>query len=108
MSDKQGRTSKLFILAGGGVTVIAVIAWTAVYYFEAPGYNPEIAQEYVQHFNRRCMRDLQDEQKCRDVIGHHHRSCFEEHLSREIPGDESSAYVYDRGRYMDCLWAAAK
>lgn len=104
MSDKQGQNSKLFVAAIAVAAIVFTGAWIAVYYFEAPGYDPEVAQEYVQHFNRRCVRDLQDVQACRDLVGFHHRACFEAHLTREIADDPTSAYVYDRSRYMACMW----
>jgi hypothetical protein len=107
MSEKQGTNSKIFVVVVGVFVLLFSTLWLAIYYFEAPGYDPEVAQEYVQHFNRRCNRDLQNQDLCREVIGHHHRSCFEAHLTRENPGDETSPYVYDRDRYMACMWQAA-
>lgn len=104
MSDKQGQASKLFVAAIAVVAIALTSIWMAVYYFEAPGYDPEVAQEYVQHFNRRCIRDLQDVQACRDLVGFHHRACFEAHLTRKIPEDPTSAYVYDRSLYLACMW----
>lgn len=97
--------SKLIVLMISALILLGVGAWSWVNFTQTPAHDPEVAHAYVQHFDRRCTAELQDEQLCADVIGHYHRSCFDDHL-QPTPTDrieEDGPVLYDRSAYMKCM-----
>lgn len=101
------KTSKIVVLVIILLIFGGVFAWSWVNFTQSPPYNPEVAHGYVQHFDRRCKLEVEDEEICRTVIGAHHRRCFEETL-QDTPEDqieEHGPILYSRPAYMACMRA---
>lgn len=99
------KSSKALVVAIVAFIFLGVAAWSWVNFTQSPPYNPEVAHSYIQHFDRRCKAELDDESICVEVIGSHHRRCFEEHLQPTPPEriDEEGPIQYSRPAYMECM-----
>lgn len=95
--------SKLIIATVLTLILAGTAAWSYVNFFASPSYDPEVAQEYLRHFDVRCAAE-HDAEVCRDIIGYDHRRCFVDHLESA----DNGSLVYDRGKYLDCMWGATE
>ena len=99
------KSSQVLVLLIVSLILFGVVAWSWVNFTQSPAYNPEVAHHYVQHFDRRCKVQLEDDSLCVTVIGDHHRRCFEEHLE-PTPDDrieEEGPIQYSRPAYIECM-----
>ena len=96
--------SKITVIAIVVTIAIGASIWSWVNLFQIPEYDPEKAEVFVDHFYIRCNAD-HPEDVCTDVIGHHHRRCFESHLEPTPPDEteEAGPVVYDRELYFECM-----
>ncbi len=96
--------SKWVVIVIVFLIALGVSAWSWVNIFHNPGYDPEQAHLFLEYYAQQCEAD-HPEEACDYAIGHHHRSCFRDHLE-EVPADdieEEGPYRYNLRRYIDCM-----
>lgn len=96
--------SKIVVLAIVAIIIAGVCAWSWVNIFGSPDYDPEKAEEFVDHFYIDCDAE-HPEEICTETIGHHHRDCFTDHVET-VPDDEiddRGPVIHDRAGYLDCM-----
>ena len=98
------NSSKTLVIVIVLLILGGVFSWTWVNFTQSPAHNPEVAHNYIQHFDRRCAQKY-DEHICDEVIGDYHRRCFEDHLEPTPPEElsEKGPVLYNRSLYMDCM-----
>lgn len=101
--------TKIVVVAIVGFIIVGTLAWAGAERFQSPDYNPEKAHEFLEHFYARCNAEF-GEEVCGDVVGHHHRRCFTDHLEK-TPSEEvedKGPFVYDRRAYTKCMREGAE
>ena len=97
-------SSKAVVLLIVAVIVAGTFAWSWGNLFESPDYDPEKAHLFLEHFHAECTA-VYDDSICGDVVGDHHRRCFNEHLEPTPPElvDEQGPVLYDLRTYLGCM-----
>ena len=105
MKDDDRKKSKLIFFAIIGVILAGTAFWYFMTLWGAEPVGPGIAKEFAEDFERECFLDIQDQTKCRELIGQHHRECIFANIERVEPGkgDEGGDIKHDRAGYMQCM-----
>ena len=103
--DDERTSSKGIFFAIIAVIVVGTAGWYALTLLGAEPIGVERAKKLAEEFERECFIDLQDQDKCRKLVGEHHRDCLFENLERvdEGRGDDGSGIRHNREGYLRCM-----
>ncbi len=103
-SDERTSSNGVFF-AVIALIVIGTAGWYAMTLIGSEPIGVERAKELAEDFERECYLDLQDQERCRDLIGTHHRDCLLDNLERvgDGEGDDGSDIRHNREGYLECM-----
>lgn len=101
------RSSRLHFILIIAVILGGTAFWVLLTVWGAEPVGPTQAKEFARDFERECFLELQDEPRCRKIIGKHHRDCIFAHIERVAPGmgDDGGDIKHDRAGYLTCMRA---
>jgi|GEM_PF-2084414 len=104
-APQNHRQSNLYVLLLIAITLGGVGFWFFLNRWAAEPVGPTIAKEFAEEFERECFLELQDEARCRQLIGKDHRECLFANIERVTPGsgDNGGDIKHDRDGYLRCM-----
>ena len=91
------------VLAIIGVIVVGTLGWYLLTILGAKRVGPEKAKHLAEAFERECFLDIQDQTRCRELIGTHHRDCLMANIERVSDDAGTSRVEHDREGYLSCM-----
>jgi hypothetical protein len=102
---EQGTSSNTVFFAIIALIIIGTAGWYAMTLLGSEPVGVERAKKLAEEFERECFLDLQDQKRCRELVGEHHRDCLFDNIERveEGEGDDGSDIRHDRDGYLECM-----
>lgn len=104
-NDAGKKKSRLYFILIMAVILGGTAFWVLLTVWGAEPVGPTQAKGFARDFERECFLELQDEPRCRKVIGQHHRECIFANIERVAPGtgDGGGDIKHDRAGYLTCM-----
>lgn len=103
-SAKPARSNTVFFVVVASI-LMGTAGWYAMTLLGSEPIGVERAKEMAKEFERECFLDLQDDKRCKALVGQYHRECLFENIERvpEGQGDDGSGVKHDREGYLGCM-----